>query len=142
MSRYPVDPNIEIRDACCAGDAGLLNDIITKRTAKIYNCAFVTSCCDGHTHIVKEMIKKGATDFNKGLYNACESGHLEIAQLCIEHGATAFNWGLRYACMDGQLQLVQLMIEKGANRCSCGKSISDHLKSESFTQCAVPSLTV
>ena len=117
--------NNSLYNACRGGHKELAELMITKGASN-WNYGLGGACQKGHKELAELMITKGASNWIFCLGGACQKGHKELVELMITKGADNWNWGLCSACREGRKELVQLMILKGANKCSCGKSMSEH----------------
>ena len=73
------------------------------------------AACRGRQHeVVKYLIKRGATNWNRGLKGACAGGDPQLIELMLEKGATGFTRAFHAAVETDELAAALLMLEKGA----------------------------
>ena len=102
----------------CSGNNKQVVDFVIENCDQNWNAGLSGSCKAGDVEMVRNMIARGADDFDCALFYACASrNHATrrlIIDLLIEHGASNWDYGLDGACVRGSMSLVKLMLAAGA----------------------------
>jgi len=105
--------NSFLSEASKLGKIELVKEVIEKG-ADDFDWAMIQAAENGHMEIVELMITNGAKYFDTAMAWAAENGHMEIVELMITNGAKDFNLSMISAARNGHLEIVELMITNGA----------------------------
>jgi hypothetical protein len=106
----PDLPDLCLEFAALVGNMEWVRDMI-ERGATNWNRGLEEACLCGHMETVHEMIRRGADDLDRGFMKACEGGHIDIVQEMIGRGTTAWNCGLMCACQFDDPKHLDIMVE-------------------------------
>jgi hypothetical protein len=84
---------------------------------RIYNYAMSIAARGGSLEIVKQMIRKGATELGESMRNAAENGHLNIVEYLTSKGPRDKDLedGMAGAGRGGHLDIVKYLVSEGAS---------------------------
>ncbi len=111
---YKGSLNWKMEVASEKGDICFVRELIS-RGANDFDRAMGRGAKGGHQEIVKLMLEMGATDYNRSMWAASTAGHIEIVEMMLERGANDYNDSLEWAAKEGNLKIVELLLEKGAD---------------------------
>jgi hypothetical protein len=148
ITRGARDWNMGLSGACRGGHLDIARLMISNG-ANEFERGLWSACREGHLAAAKLMIEHGAHGWSDGLRAACVGGKPELARLIVFHGGREHvNLGFRSACaaktrgpdrtsVEGRSPLAErhcdydgifaYLIAIGASRCSCKRSLNDHL---------------
>ena len=77
------------------------------------NCILYNAAGAGDERLVRQMLDRGANNFNWAMAYAARNGHLSIVQLMLDQGANDYNRAIFDTARNGHLSIVELITEKG-----------------------------
>lgn len=104
--------------ACQAGQVKIVELLLTKANIDINR--IVNELCYGNvkSEIIKLLILKGTSQFNRILVCGSASNDFELINFAIAHGANDFDGALTHACEYGNLNVAKFLVNCGANNFS------------------------
>lgn len=71
---------------------------------------FYTACEKGQMNIIRILIDRGFTNWNKGLEAGSKNGQVDVVKLMLEKGADEIEDALTISILNGHLEIVKLLI--------------------------------